>query len=106
MLAVGIRVRVNSCFHHYILKLITVPSLRDTAPLSSVLLCLLPPIKVQAELEMRLRSRISYRTIQNGLEGEANSGLFIPVFGDRGDLVRMSNIFLAGNTYLASFHNA
>ncbi|XP_021119402.1 tubby protein homolog isoform X4 [Heterocephalus glaber] len=44
---------------------------RDTPPLSSVLLCLPPPVKVQAELEMRLRSRVSYRTIQNGLEGGA-----------------------------------
>lgn len=39
-------------------------------------------------------------------KGEPDSGLFNPVFGDKGDFVRMGDTFLAGNIHLASSHNA
>lgn len=39
-------------------------------------------------------------------KGKPNSGLFNPVFGDKGDLVRVGDTSLAGNIHLASFHNA
>lgn len=62
------------------------------------------PHEVQAELQMNPEfPREELRVAQ---EGKADSGLLNPAFGDKGDLVRMGDTFLAGNVHLASTHNA
>lgn len=39
-------------------------------------------------------------------KGKPNSGLFNPVFGDKGVSVRVGDASLVGNIHLATFHNA
>lgn len=101
--------KVNSCFHYYISELITVPSFflkKDTAPLSSSVF--LSPLLCQgpgragnkAEVQSFLHNNSEW--LRRGSPILASSFLHLVIEGTWSGWV----IFLAGNTYLASFHNA